>query len=37
VVGATGTWLAGHGHRDELEDALVVMISSLLDRPVPGR
>lgn len=37
IVGATGTWLAGHGTREELEDALVLMITSLLGRPGPER
>jgi AcrR family transcriptional regulator len=37
VVGATGTWLAGHGTRDELEDDLVAMIRSLVRRPSDGR
>lgn len=30
VVGATGTWLAGHGSRQQLEDDLVAMIRSLV-------
>lgn len=30
VVGATGTWLAGHGTREQLEDDLVAMITSLV-------
>ena len=33
VVGATGTWLAGHGTRAELEDDLVTMITSLVRPP----
>jgi AcrR family transcriptional regulator len=33
VVGATGTWLAGHGTREQLEDDLVAMIRSLVRRP----
>lgn len=37
VVGAAGTWLAGHGSRAELEDDLVTMIASLVRRPeTPG-
>lgn len=32
IVGATGTFLAGHGTRDDLEDDLVTMISSLVRR-----
>jgi AcrR family transcriptional regulator len=37
IVGATGTWLAGRGTRQELEDALVVMIASLIgQRSAPG-
>jgi AcrR family transcriptional regulator len=32
VVGATGTWLAGHGTRADLEDDLVAMIASLVGR-----
>lgn len=32
VVGATGTWLAGHGTRTQLEDDLVTMITSLIGR-----
>jgi AcrR family transcriptional regulator len=30
IVGATGTWLAGHGSRDDLEDSLVLMITALI-------
>ena len=30
IVGATGTWLAGHGTREDLEDSLVVMITALI-------
>lgn len=33
VVGATGTWLAGHGTREDLEDDLVTMIATLVRRP----
>ena len=33
VVGATGTWLAGFGTREDLEDDLVAMIASLVRRP----
>ncbi|CAN5552255.1 TetR/AcrR family transcriptional regulator [soil metagenome] len=33
VVGATGTWLVGHGTRQELEDDLVAMITTLIGRP----
>jgi AcrR family transcriptional regulator len=38
VVGATGTWLAGFGTREDLEDDLVAMIRSLVrtDRPDGG-
>jgi AcrR family transcriptional regulator len=32
VVGATGTWLAGHSTRAELEDDLVTMMTSLVRR-----
>ena len=37
VVGATGTWLARHGTRAQLEDDLVTMITSLLGRDAPNR
>ncbi len=33
VVGATGTWLAGHSTRAALEDDLVTMMTSLVRRP----
>ncbi len=32
IVGATGTWLAGRGTREELEDALVAMITAVVQR-----
>ncbi len=32
VVGATGTWLAGHSTRADLEDDLVAMMTSLVRR-----
>lgn len=32
VVGATGTWLAGHGTRAELEDDLVALLATLIAR-----
>ncbi|QYG91149.1 TetR/AcrR family transcriptional regulator [Iamia sp. SCSIO 61187] len=32
VVGATSTWLAGHGTREALEDDLVAMLTTLIDR-----
>lgn len=32
VVGATATWLAGHGSRADLEDDLVAMITALTGR-----
>jgi AcrR family transcriptional regulator len=32
VVGATGTWLAGHGTREELEDDLVAVLTTLIAR-----
>ncbi len=32
VVGATGTWLAGHGTRAELEDDLVAVLTTLIAR-----
>jgi hypothetical protein len=35
VVGATGTWLARHGTRAQLEDDLVTMITSLLGSTEP--
>jgi AcrR family transcriptional regulator len=32
IVGAAGTWLAGHGRRQRLEDDLVALIDGLLRR-----
>jgi AcrR family transcriptional regulator len=37
VVGATDTWLAGHGTREQLEDDLVSMIKSLVRTRRPRR
>ena len=34
VVGATSTWLAGHGTRAELEDDLVAVLTTLIERRV---